>query len=116
MPQRATPHTLAGRPARPRGKILPHVLRVFVRNVAPPTRLCRSARLCNDGRVSAIDELLSRPSSRTRSRAEDDALTFHIALKYYVESKTAQEVADELRLERSFVSRRLKEARLRGMV
>jgi DNA-binding transcriptional regulator LsrR (DeoR family) len=54
--------------------------------------------------------------ARTRSRAEEDALTFHIALKYYVEGKTAQEVADELRLERSFVSRRLKEARLRGMV
>ena len=55
-------------------------------------------------------------SPRTRSRAEDDALTFHIALNYYVEGRTAQEVADELRLERSFVSRRLKEARLRGMV
>lgn len=53
---------------------------------------------------------------RARSRADDDALTFHIALKYYVESKTAQEIADELRVERSFVSRRLKEARLRGMV
>jgi DNA-binding transcriptional regulator LsrR (DeoR family) len=53
---------------------------------------------------------------RRRPRAEDDALTFHIALKYYAENKTAQEVADELRLERSFVSRRLKEAKLQGMV
>jgi DNA-binding transcriptional regulator LsrR (DeoR family) len=51
-----------------------------------------------------------------RSRVEDDALTFQIALRYYVEGRTAQEVADDLRLERSFVSRRLKEARLRGMV
>jgi len=66
----------------------------------------RDGRDGRDGRVTA----------RTRSRAEDDALTFHIALKYYVEGRTAQEVADELRLERSFVSRRLKEARLRGMV
>ena len=66
--------------------------------------------------MSTVEELLARPSIRSRSRAEDDALTFHIALKYYVENKTAQEVADELRLERSFVSRRLKEARLRGMV
>ena len=66
--------------------------------------------------MSSVEELLSRPSIRSRPRAEDDALTFHIALKYYVENKTAQEVADELRLERSFVSRRLKEARLRGMV
>ncbi len=49
-------------------------------------------------------------------RTDEDALTFHIALRYYAEGKTAQEVADELRLERSFVSRRLKEARLRGMV
>jgi DNA-binding transcriptional regulator LsrR (DeoR family) len=47
---------------------------------------------------------------------EDDALTFNVALKYYSENKTTQEVADELRLERSFVSRRLKEAKLRGMV
>lgn len=58
----------------------------------------------------------SRAGSRTRSRAEDDALTFHIALRYFAEGKTAQEVADELRLERSFVSRRIKEAKLRGMV
>jgi DNA-binding transcriptional regulator LsrR (DeoR family) len=58
----------------------------------------------------------ARSTSRGRSRAEDDALTFHVALKYFVEGKTAQEVAEELRLERSFVSRRLKEARLRGMV
>ena len=59
---------------------------------------------------------LSRATPRGRTRAEDDALTFHIAVKYFSEGKTAQEVADELRLERSFVSRRLKEARLRGMV
>ena len=51
-----------------------------------------------------------------RARAEDEALTFHIAWKYFCEEKTTQEVADELRVERSFVSRRLKEARLRGMV
>jgi DNA-binding transcriptional regulator LsrR (DeoR family) len=51
-----------------------------------------------------------------RTRAEDEALTFHIAWKYFCEEKTTQEVADELRVERSFVSRRLKEARLRGMV
>jgi DNA-binding transcriptional regulator LsrR (DeoR family) len=54
--------------------------------------------------------------ARSRTRAEDDALTFHIAVKYYTEGKSTQQVADELRLERSFVSRRLKEARLRGMV
>jgi DNA-binding transcriptional regulator LsrR (DeoR family) len=66
--------------------------------------------------LPVLDTADSRPGSRTRSRGEDDALTFHIALKYFVEGKTAQEVADELRLERSFVSRRLKEARLRGMV
>jgi DNA-binding transcriptional regulator LsrR (DeoR family) len=72
--------------------------------------------MCKDHVMAIVEDLLARPSLRTRSRAEDDALTFHIALKYYVEGKTAQEVADELRLERSFVSRRLKEARLRGMV
>lgn len=54
--------------------------------------------------------------ARTRAKSEDDALTFHIALKYFTENMTAQEVADELRVERSFVSRRLKEAKLRGMV
>jgi DNA-binding transcriptional regulator LsrR (DeoR family) len=52
----------------------------------------------------------------TRSRAEDDALTYHVAWMYFAEGKTTQEVADELRVERSFVSRRLKEAKLRGMV
>ena len=50
---------------------------------------------------------LAKGTARGRTRAEDDALTFHIAVKYFSEGKTAQEVADELRLERSFVSRRL---------
>jgi DNA-binding transcriptional regulator LsrR (DeoR family) len=75
-------------------------------------RLLRSAHLPS----GSPQEPAPRLANRARSRAEEDALTFQIALQYYVDGRTTQEVADNLRLERSFVSRRLKEARLRGMV
>jgi DNA-binding transcriptional regulator LsrR (DeoR family) len=83
--------------------------------------LIDSARLTSltavtDAPPAPVPAGAARARSRARSRAEDDMLTFHIALKYFTENKTAQEVADELRLERSFVSRRIKEAKLRGMV
>src|SRR5919108_5588113 len=104
-----------------------HACQLFVHNCTSSRRGRGGRRGVRESGVVELDvragEAEEKPPAphargvvRGRRRAEDDALTFHIALKYFAENKSVQEIANELRLERTFISRRLQEAKLRGMV